>query len=369
MRTPNTNVARMSRARALQAGVTLLELMVAVVIGAVLIFGATQVYVDSRNTYTINETLARLQENARFAISVMEPDIRLANYWGLVVGADSITGNGASVSGDGQANVTCGALFYSKLSTNIEAYNDSYSLTCAPAIGSAMPNADSFVIRRVSSGQSVNSTNMPATGPLRICSTRGGGQITTDSTSGLCTGAGGANPTAEIHDLIVNAYYIDRDSVNQTGLPSLRQRALWYDLANTTPNFQDQEITRGIEDMQIQYGVDTTGGFGTNAGSATEYLDAGTALTNALTTSQIVSVRIWLLVRADSPEVGFTDQRTYSYGDRVATSTTGDLTNVSDRFKPYQPSAAGDPTNPNSVMHYRRLLISRTILLRNVLGS
>ena len=69
------------------AGLSLIELLVALAIGAVLIFGATQVYVDSRNAYGVNETVARLQETARYAMSVIESDVRMANYWGLLKGA------------------------------------------------------------------------------------------------------------------------------------------------------------------------------------------------------------------------------------------------------------------------------------------
>jgi len=45
-------------------------------------------------------------------------------------------------------------------------------------------------------------------------------------------------------------------------------------------------------------------------------------LTNAAAPAQIVSVRIWLLVRSDSPESGFTDDRTYEYGDRLTNNGT-----------------------------------------------
>src|SRR4051812_25291869 len=74
-----------------QLGVSLIELMVAMVIGAILIFGATQVYVDSRQTYEVNETAARLQETARYAMGVIEPDVRMSNYWGLVKGASVVS--------------------------------------------------------------------------------------------------------------------------------------------------------------------------------------------------------------------------------------------------------------------------------------
>ena len=44
-----------------QRGVSLIELMVAITIGAVLIFGATPVYFNNRNAYGANEGVPRIQ--------------------------------------------------------------------------------------------------------------------------------------------------------------------------------------------------------------------------------------------------------------------------------------------------------------------
>jgi type IV pilus assembly protein PilW len=365
-----TSVAR-------SAGVSLIELLVAVTIGVVLIFGATQVYVDSRNTYAINESTARLQETARYAMSVLEPDIRMANNWGLVKGADFISGKVAQVSGGapvpaaslgGAAATTCGANFALDLELYIEGTNDSYTHTggCVP-FSAAMPLADTITIRRVSTALD---NALVATGPLRICTTRTSGVLVTDSTSGICTGATGTPlADAQINDLIVNMYYVDQSS-SQAGVPSLRRWAL--NTPNPVPNFQEQEIVPGVEDLQIQYGVDLTGGTGVTAGAATQYLNAGTALTNLLnaaTPAQIVSVRVWILARSDQPEAGFTDNRVYEYGDRLAANgSTGDLTSAADSTKAYQPSLTKDNTF-TSVKRYRRLLISRTIQIRNALGT
>jgi type IV pilus assembly protein PilW len=353
-----------------QRGMSLIELLVAMTIGVVLIFGAAQVYMDSSKTYGINESTARLQENARYALSVLEPDIRMANYWGLLKGADVIDGKAPQFVGGaaaapsplgGAAATTCGSNFGLDLQRYIEGTNDSYTRTggCAP-FGTAMPNADTVTVRRASTALD---NTAAASGPLRICSTRTAGALVTDSTGGLCAGV----PTdAQINDLIVHLYYVDKTS-SQPGVPSLRRKFL---TATATPDFQDEEIVSGVEDMQIQYGVDPTGGSGVTGGAATQYLDAGTQLTNLLNgTAQIVSVRIWILTRADAPETGFTDNRIYEYGDRLAANgTTGDLTIAADSNKAYQPSLSADNTF-TGVKHYRRLLISRTIQIRNALGT
>src|SRR5205814_5068487 len=41
---------------------------------------------------SVNETTARLQENARYAMSVLEPDMRMSGYWGLTNVSDGIGG-------------------------------------------------------------------------------------------------------------------------------------------------------------------------------------------------------------------------------------------------------------------------------------
>ncbi|TLY71371.1 MAG: hypothetical protein E6K35_00120 [Gammaproteobacteria bacterium] len=344
------------------AGLTLVELLVAMTIGLVLMIGATQVYVDSSKSYAVNETTARLQENARYAMSVLEPDMRMSGYWGLTNVSDGIGGKAlptdAQLTLGAPAASKCGVNFPLLLGFPVQGTNDSYAATCA-ASTAAMPNADTITVRRASA---ITVPPATASGPLRICSTRTSGVLVTDITGAFCQ-----DVNAKIYDLIVNLYYVDQSS-SQAGVPSLRRKAL-----NAGPDFQDDEIVPGVEDLQVQYGVDLTGGTGAASGAATEYLDAGAALTNLLTSAtapaQIVAVRIWLLVRTDSPESGFVDDRIYEYGDRLTRNgTTGDLTNVADNAKAYQPSLSTD-NSFTGVKHFRRLLVSKTMQIRNALAN
>jgi type IV pilus assembly protein PilW len=300
-------------------GLSLVELLVAVTIGAILIFGATQVYVDSRKTYALNEAVARLQETARYAMSVLEPDIRMSNYWGLVKGAGLITDVAPAPSA---AEQQCGANFARDLLANLDGNNNSYGFACAPADpqgtgNGAVASADTLVVRRAAVA-----ARAPGTGQLQICSTRIAGDLVVDSTA--CS----SPPEGEIHDLVVHGYYIHRDSLQAANLPSLRRKTL---IAG--PAFRDDEIVAGVEDMQIEFGVDTSG----VNGIAERYVSPGAIPTGA----QVVSVRVWLLVRSEEPEVGFIDNRTYSYGDRTYT--------------------------PND--NFRRVLVSRTFQIRNALGT
>lgn len=324
-----------------QSGVSLIELLVAITIGAILIFGATQVYVDSRNMYQVNEATARLQETARYALSVIEPDIRMANNWGLLKGAAAISGIAAQDAAKAGDPDTCGNNFAYDLAMNLEGSNNAYALECeawdnAGAAGyqGAVVSADTLTVRRAAAALGASANNK-----LQICSTLTLGQLVTDSSA--CT----APPQGRINDLIVNTYYVDRDSVQRIGLPSLRRKVLI-----TGPAFSDVEVIPGVEDLQIQFGIDPTG----TTGIARRYVNPGALPTGA----QIVAVRIWLLVRAEDPEVGFTDGHVYSYGDRAGDTTTDNLSAADAAMRPYEPRD-----------NFRRLLVSRTVQIRNAMGT
>jgi type IV pilus assembly protein PilW len=351
-----------------QRGLSMIELMVAMTIGAVLIFGATQVYVNSRASYGISENVARLQETARYAMSVMEPDVRMSNYWGLLKGAAVIFNQAPQTAAPTvppalPAHI-CGNNFAVDVSTNLQGDNDGYVLSgtrtpgcdALPDITTAVPwtttpvaTADTLTVRRASVF-----TSAPAAGTLQVCTTRISGFLAINGVP-VCPAA----PVGQLDNLIVDVYYVDRNSQQQVGLPSLRRKTLTA--AGGVTQFRDQEIIPGVEDMQIQFGIDTFG----NTGIAQRYVDPNGVPVGA----QIVAVRIWLLVRSDAPENGFTDSRIYQYGDRLqATGVTGDLNSAAGAGMAYQPSLSADASF-NGPQHLRRLLISRTIQVRNALGT
>ncbi len=336
-----------------ERGFSLVELMVAMTLAGFLIVGAVQVYSDSSKSYGIHETASRLEESARYAFSVLEPDVRMASYWGLTKGSVSITGAAAQTAAAaialaGAAATACGNNYGVDLVNTLEGNNDGYALGCQAFNNRPMPSSDTLTVRRASY---LPSTVAAATiGPLRICSTRLSVTLVNVANNALTCPAA---PGGAVNDLIVHAYYVDRDSSTAANVPTLYRKSLTY-TALFAPTFVDEEILPGVEDLQVQFGIDPTG----TTGIATQYVDAlaAAALPAA---AQIVAVRIWLLVRSDTPEQGFTDNRTYVYGNRsIATGTVASLTAGGAAGKAYAPADK-----------YRRLLVSRTVMIRNDLGT
>lgn len=65
-------------------GVTLIELMVALVISTLLVLGLVEVFAGSRTAYQLSTGLARVQENGRFALDFLRRDLRMAGHMGCV---------------------------------------------------------------------------------------------------------------------------------------------------------------------------------------------------------------------------------------------------------------------------------------------
>ncbi|MGD9841589.1 MAG: PilW family protein [Steroidobacteraceae bacterium] len=312
-----------------QRGVNLIEIMVAMAIGLFLVLGATTLYVNTKKTSDVDDSIARLQETARYAMSVIETDVRMANYWGFKKdGADfenkdtnlnlPVGTNAGALGASGSANY-CGAAYATRTENYVEGSNNSYGLPSAcPANSTAVTTSDTLTVRRASTTSATASATQ-----LQICSTRKTSTIVKSATA-TCTGG-------ELRNLITNGYYIDQGSQQSATLPSLRRKTL-----SAGPAFIDTEIIPGVEDMQIEFGWDNSS---TDAAGVVQYLQPTAA---AIASGRIVSVRVWLLIRAEQPDFAFTDNRTYTYGDRPA----------------YTP---GD--------NFRRLLVSRTFFIRNVTGT
>jgi len=67
-----------------QTGLSLIEIMIALLIGAFLLGGVLQIFIGSKQTYRMQENLSRLQENGRLALDFIGRDIRMTSYWGCL---------------------------------------------------------------------------------------------------------------------------------------------------------------------------------------------------------------------------------------------------------------------------------------------
>jgi type IV pilus assembly protein PilW len=320
-----------------QFGMTLIELMTALAIGAFLMIGAITVFMQSRATFRITESLARMQENARFALEVLEPDVRMAHYWGLTTTTQNINGREPPAAGNDFGKNPCGgtngALVLELAVTGDNNDNDFSCTMLAPL----ETNSDTLVVRRAS--QAALAAAALQAGVTYIQSIRGTGDSQLFTGNTIPTGYTAAS--SETHRLLVNAYYVSRASVGNANVPSLR--VLTYQGQGILPRFVDQEVVSGVEDMQVQFGVDTDVPGAPNRGSIDRWVNPEDPLIDRASAAfdpnaEILAVRVWLRIRSERPEPGHTDDTQYVYADQVA--------------GPFMDS-------------FRRIVVSKTIYLRN----
>lgn len=69
-----------------QRGLSLVELMVAMALSLLLMLGVIQIFLSSKQTYSTNSALSRVQESGRFAMEFLAQDIRNTGYKGQCTG-------------------------------------------------------------------------------------------------------------------------------------------------------------------------------------------------------------------------------------------------------------------------------------------
>ncbi|WP_317930459.1 PilW family protein [Halioxenophilus sp. WMMB6] len=71
-----------------QAGFTIIELMVSILLGALLLLSITQSFSSSLLGDKMQRSYSRIQESGRFALEFLSRDIRMADYWGCLSNND-----------------------------------------------------------------------------------------------------------------------------------------------------------------------------------------------------------------------------------------------------------------------------------------
>lgn len=89
------NTLRQTPRRARQAGFTLVEMLVAVAIGLVVLFGMTATFVNLKNTFKSQDKLGQLQDNERLALTFLTNSINEAGYYPDPKNASPITASTA----------------------------------------------------------------------------------------------------------------------------------------------------------------------------------------------------------------------------------------------------------------------------------
>lgn len=324
-----------------QAGLTLIEMMTALVIGSVLMAGLAQVFVASRQSYKLSESLGYQQVSGRLTLYVLTEDLRRAGYWGGNADvAMFIGGSVAPITPDATNFNSCptaSTAWATMLTQRVFGLDDSASAyACIPNSGAGAYTKGDVVVARFANPDAVQPAEMdPGTLYIRTSLFDGRVFAGADEASNVVAPKGPVRAYA----LQSKAYFVGDSGKTCDGevIPALHMVTL---NGNGAP--QTQDLVSGVEDIQVQFGFDSDGD-----GVPNQYLDSnlvGATQWNWPGRNQnntIVSARVWVMARAECPDPTYTNDVTYTYADKVG----------------------GAAFVPND--HFRRQLYSATIALRN----
>ncbi len=297
-----------------QTGLTLIEILVALVISLFLLGGIIQVYMGNKTTYRFADASSRIQENGRFALEAMATDIRMAGSWGCYELKPDSNGNGDLAEDNptlhNNLNFTAGV---------------NYDFVNQPAIsatntGGDWTTTDTLTIRGAEPGQTTLTATLPGISPitgtvvisdinpffdgdiavLTNCFAANIFQISAISPDGTTISHGAnADTPGNSTNSFESTTLADDFKANSAAL--FRLQEVTYSIGISTSgsgepalfrnrNGTNDELIEGIENFQILLGEDTDGD-----GSADQYLESD----SVGSPHSVTSVRLWLVVRSD----------------------------------------------------------------------
>lgn len=291
-----------------QAGLSIVELMVSIALGLLILAGVITIFANNSRTRGEIEKTSRQIENGRYAIQLITEDLQMSGYLGELVPPTSPTPQqynfatnawGALAALPDPCAVDLPTL-RSAMAMHIQGYdNNSGALGCIPDV---RPGTDVLVVRRASTCSSANplDANCDAVvAGLPYLQVSGCG--TDAAIAGMDTVAASltlrrvdcVNP-ASIRRYQTHIYFIANNNIGGDGIPTLKR---WELGTGIVP------LVEGIENLQIEYGVDASGDSIPDA-----YTSSPATIKDWWDT---MAVRIGLLARNEGISSDYTDTKSY----------------------------------------------------------
>jgi type IV pilus assembly protein PilW len=338
-----------------QKGLSLIELMVAMVVGLLLVAGVSKIFLEGKKTYSFQQSLARIQENGRMALEFLGRDIRMAGYTGCASGDYSSMTNtlnsstlinydfsrgvrgydvGVSVPADLSAlnpaplantdvlilkgpfgdgvkvvrNNSSAQLFAEDKGVEAGACSNGTARISGICQGDILMVAD-CTKARIFQATNIQQTGQPNEFNLTHAASGTPGNATSSWGGASAPDSEKFGTDSEIIKMSTVYYYI---ATGANGQP-----ALWQ---STVPG-STQEILEGVENLQLLYGRDTGTDF------VPDQYDTATAVTTAAAWAKVGAIRVQLLMRSIEDNITGAVQP-YSFNGSSVTPTDKRLRHV-----------------------------------------
>jgi type IV pilus assembly protein PilW len=331
-----------------QKGLSLVELMIAITLGLILLTGVMQVFLSSKNVFTSQQALSRIQESGRMAIEFLSRDIRMAGFMGCASRSEAIKVNNMLNKSD---TVTY------NFKEGIKGYAQADFPVASSDIGETIAKDTDVIVLRYAIGSGVYVTKNNDSAQLFVNDTGDNSRTCKSGVaiSGLCsedilvvtdcekanvfqtTNVKAGTGTADDKVNVVHSNTAltpgnaiaswggnsDKENTFNAGAQILSARSMVYFVANgfsgrpglwQNVNGTSLELLEGVEDIHISYGVDTE--------VKQDFIPNEYKLAKDVANwDRVVAVRIELLIA--SIEDNMTqDHQVYTFPTDAASSTT-----------------------------------------------
>jgi type IV pilus assembly protein PilW len=311
------------------AGVSLVELMIALVLGLIILAGLATIFANSSRSREDLERSSRQIENGRFAMETLTDDLRLAGFYG------ELDVKGLIVPGAlPDPCSTDPVVWAAAIPVHIQGYDNGNGIpVCIPA--SRKGGTDVIVIRRAATCEAGVAGCPPTQNTLPFIQTskcitlppalpEASFVIGSWGTAAYNLRLRNCATVAGVRQYYVRIYYISTDNGAGTSIPTLTRLDFTGTGWTTTP------LVEGIEEFNIEYGIDWHGLTLVDPpdGAPDDYTTDPTTF-NALgacvlcanpayTWANVVTARINLLARNIDATPNYIDGKTYSLGRDAA---------------------------------------------------
>jgi type IV pilus assembly protein PilW len=305
-------------------GFSLVELMVALAIGSVILVALAAIFYTSTVARKETDKSSRQIENGRYAMQVLTDDMRHAGYLSEFDPTPLATPGAkpdpcATAIADLRANMP----------VHIQGVDDVDTPTTPSCLADVKSGTDVVVLRRASTCARGTTNCDAATAGLpyfqaSLCgsSTELDSSTVTDYFVLDLEPSSGASPfdkhkrncttVADIRRFRTHLYFIASNNASGDGIPTLKRAELGAGSFTIVP------LVEGIENMQLEYGIDTSGDGAPDAFTADPDAFGGCSGAACVTNLRnVVSVRLNLLARNTEASGSFTDNRVYTLGKKA----------------------------------------------------
>ena len=292
-----------------ETGLSLIELMVALVLGLLVTGAIGTLFIQNKMSYNQSDETGHIQDNGRYALKAITQELEMSDFWGGYDNPSFIVPLG-TVSAPTNSCLGPGELMARPMITSRYLKQPSAPASTFPCVANdykTTPVVSDFLMTRRVKGAETTSGHVNGQVYLRT-------DLNTSRYTYIHPYDVSAFPGTD-WEYYERVYYVDKDHqlIRQTLVPG----------TSTTPVMRRDVIVEGIEYFHVVYGLDT---------DRDGFIDQHRSDPSPAQLGFAISAQVYVLARSRRPVDGYTNGKSYKLGDIYYPSANNATVSVNDGY-------------------------------------